>query len=174
MIGLESGVVRLVSYTPEWRRFFEEEEVRLREAVGRYLLDIQHVGSTAIPGMTAKPIVDIGIAVRDFDEARVCVAPMVGIGYEYKGENGIPRRHYFAKGNPRTLHVHLNEIESRDWKSLVLFRDYLIRNPAAARDYANLKKELAARYEKDREAYLEGKAEFIEGVLEKAGLGEGS
>ena len=165
MISLKRGIVELVPYTAEWRRLFEEEKARLQAAIGQYVLDVQHVGSTAIPGLIAKPIIDIGIAVRDFEEARVCIGPIGQLGYEYRGEQRIPRRHYFVKGDPRTHHIHMNEIGSRDWEDQVLFRDYLIRHPELAEEYAGLKKELARQYPTDREAYLDGKAAFIERVL---------
>jgi GrpB-like predicted nucleotidyltransferase (UPF0157 family) len=89
MIGLERGVVKLVPYSAEWGRFFELEKTSLLAGLRSYVLDIQHVGSTSIPGMLAKPIVDIAIAVADFDEARVCVPLIEGLGYEYRGELGI-------------------------------------------------------------------------------------
>ncbi len=168
MIGLKSGIVELAPYTAEWRRLFEEEKAGLHAAVGQYVLDIQHVGSTAIPGMIAKQIIDIGIAVRDFEEARVCIRPIEQLGYEYRGEQGIPRRHYFVKGDPRTHHIHMNEIRSRDWEDQVLFRDYLIQHPELAEEYAGLKKELGRRYPTGPEAYQDGKASFIERVLRMA------
>ena len=168
MIGLPRGVVKLAPYTAEWGRLFEEEKALLQAAIGRYVLDIQHVGSTAIPGMVAKPIIDIGIAVVSFEEASVCIQPIEQLGYEYRGEQGIPRRHFFVRGNPRTRHIHVNEIDSRDWENQVLFRDYLIQHPRWAEEYAGLKAELAQRYPADRGAYLDGKAPFIERVLERA------
>lgn len=168
MIGLSKGVVRLAPYTAEWERLFEEEKERLQAAIGQYVLSIQHVGSTAIPGMVAKPIIDIGIAVTDLDQARVCIQPVEQLGYEYRGEHGIPRRHYFAKGDPRTHHIHMNEIRGRDWQNQVLFRDYLIQHPESAEEYAALKVALATQYAADREAYLAGKAPFIERTLEEA------
>jgi len=168
MIGLPRGAVRLIPYIPEWARLFEEEKALLEAAIGDEVLDIQHVGSTSIPGMIAKPILDIGIAVRDYEEARVCIRPVEQLGYEYRGELGISRRHYFVKGEPRTHHIHMNERDSRDWENQVLFRDYLIHHPEQAEQYAALKRELAETYPRDREAYLEGKASFIEGVLERA------
>lgn len=168
MIGLERGIVRLVPYTTEWKRLFEQEKARLQAAIGDYVLDIQHVGSTSIPGMVAKPILDIGIAVRNFEKAAVCIEPMVQLGYDYYGENGIPRRHFFVKGDPRTHHVHMNEITSRDWEALVVFRDYLIQHPEIAQEYAELKLELAQRFPTDRQAYLDGKAVLIERVLQLA------
>ncbi len=171
MIGLERGVVKLAPYTAEWKQLFEEEKARLQAAIGPYVLDIQHVGSTSIPGMVAKPILDIGVAVTSFEGARVCVGPIEQLGYEYRGEHGIPRRHFFAKGNPRTHHLHMNEIGGREWENQVLFRDYLIQHPGLAREYATLKEELAQRYPADREAYLSGKEPFIERVLQMARSG---
>jgi len=166
MIGLAGGAVRLAPYTPEWQRCFEAEKVRLQAAVGQYVLDIQHVGSTSIPGMIAKPI--IGIAVSSFEEACVCIQPIQQLGYEYRGELGIPRRHYFVKGDPRTHHIHINEIGSCDWENQVLFRDTLIQHPRLAEEYAALKTDLAQRYPTERGAYLDGKAPFIERVLRMA------
>jgi GrpB-like predicted nucleotidyltransferase (UPF0157 family) len=171
VIGLESGVVRLLPYSDLWPRLYEAEKARIHAAVGRWVLDIQHVGSTAIPGMPAKPIIDIAVAVADFEEARICIVPLERLGYEYRGELGIPRRHYFTRGDPRTHHVHMNELGSRDWGNQVLFRDYLIRHPGQAEAYAALKQRLARQYSTDRDAYLAGKAAFIEGILRRARSG---
>lgn len=168
MLGLQRGIVKLAPYTTEWKRLFEEEKSRLQEAIGQYVLDIQHVGSTSIPGMTAKPILDIGIAVKNFEEARVCIRPVEQLGYEFRGERGIPRRHFFVKGNPRTHHLHINEIDSSNWENQVLFRDYLIQHPKLVEEYTALKVRLAQQFPTDREAYLDGKASFIEGVLAMA------
>jgi len=168
MIGLEPGIVRLSPYNPEWVKLFNAEKARLTRAINGFVLDIQHVGSTAIPGMPAKPIIDIAVVVEDFDRARVCISPLQLIGYKYRGENGIPRRHYFEKGDPRSFHVHINEINSRNWEDQVLFRDYLIAHPEIAGEYAVLKASLAARYPNDRDAYLEAKAPFIQQALQAA------
>jgi GrpB-like predicted nucleotidyltransferase (UPF0157 family) len=168
MIGLERGIVILTPYTAEWERLFEEEKTLLQAAVGRYVLDIQHVGSTSIPGMVAKPILDIGIAVGNFEEAAVCVEPIEKLGYEYRGEHGIPRRHFFVKGDSTTHHVHMNEVHSLDWENQVLFRDYLIQHPGTAQAYAELKLQLCQRFPADRQAYLDEKSPFIERVLQLA------
>ncbi|MCX5973389.1 MAG: GrpB family protein [Coprothermobacterota bacterium] len=168
MIGLERSTVRLIPYTKEWERLFEEENSRLQAVVGKYVLDIQHVGSTSIPGMVAKPIIDIGIAVKDFEEAGVCIKPIEQLGYAYKGENGIPRRHYFTKGNPGTHHVHVYEMSSRDWHDRLIFRDYLTQHPEIAKEYAELKMALAQRYPTDRPSNTDSKAPFVERVLRLA------
>ena len=169
MLGLESGVVRLTPYKQEWVRLFQEEKSRLFAALVEDILDIQHVGSTSIPGMIAKPIIDIAIAVKNFEEASVCIKPIEQLGYEYKGEFGIPRRHYFVKGNPRTHHIHMNDISSSDWKDQITFRNYLIRHPEIAKEYAELKLKSAQRYPTDRQAYTDSKTSFVNHVLELAG-----
>jgi GrpB-like predicted nucleotidyltransferase (UPF0157 family) len=93
---------------------------------------------------------------------------MEELEYTYKGENGVERRHYFVKGVPRTHHVHMIEIDSEEWNSLLLFRDYLIMNPKTAREYARLKRELVKQFATEREAYQAGKDSFIKAVLQKA------
>ena len=172
MIGLERDTVRLVPYQAGWARLYDTEKARLQGAVGDHVLDIQHVGSTAIPGTVAKPILDIAVAVRSFEEAYVCVAPIEALGYEYKGENGIPRRHYFVRRDPEAaqtlVHLHMNELDGPDWENQVLFRDYLLAHPEAAAEYNTLKRGLAARFPRDREAYTNGKAPFIERILRLA------
>jgi GrpB-like predicted nucleotidyltransferase (UPF0157 family) len=169
MIGLEKGVVKLVAHTTDWDRLFQEERARLQAAVGDRILDIQHVGSTSIPGIVAKPILDIAIAIERFEEAFACVDPIQRIGYEYAGENGIPRRRYFVKRNPATTHhVHMLEIASPEWANHLLFRDYLIGHPKAATEYAALKLKLAEAFPRDRDAYTDGKAAFIQHVLHLA------
>ena len=171
MIGLERGALKLVPYAAQRKRFFEAEKALLHAAIGDYVLAIEHVGSTSIPGMIAKPILDIGIAVRDYEQARICVQPIRGLGYEYRGEQGMPRRHYFVKGDPRTHHLHVLEATSLDWENMILFRDYLTQHSEAASQYAELKLELARRFPSDREAYQDGKAPFVERVLELARSG---
>lgn len=169
MLGLEPNTVRLLPHQEEWAKLFEEEKARIIEAIGPYILDIQHVGSTAIPGIPAKPIIDIGVAVRNFEEAAVCINPIVQLGYVYRGENGIPRRHYFRKGSPiRSHHLHINEITGPDWQNQILFRDYLRRHPEAAAEYGRLKTNLAQELLNDRDAYLAAKAPFIENILRLA------
>jgi GrpB-like predicted nucleotidyltransferase (UPF0157 family)/protein associated with RNAse G/E len=167
-IGLAAGVVELHPHTPIWVELYQAEEARLRAAISRYVLDIQHVGSTSIPGIPAKPIIDIGVAVANFEEAAVCIEPMRALGYEYKGELGIPRRHYFARGEPRTHHLHMNEIGSADWRQQIAFRDTLRADAKLAQEYATLKLRLAQQFPTDRLAYTESKSGFIFKVLHRA------
>lgn len=168
MLGLSFGQLRLLPYEPNWPLFFLAEKERLCVSLGKRILDVQHIGSTSIPGMPAKPILDIGVAVENFEEAVRCVPLLERLGYSYKGENGISRRHYFVKGDPRTHHLHMLEATSEEWKNHLLFRDYLCGNPEAAQAYASLKQQLALRFATDREAYQAGKESFIHAVLQQA------
>lgn len=171
MLGLERGTVRLAPHEERWHELFAEEAGRLRAAAGEHVVAVEHVGSTAVCGLDAKPIIDIAVAVREIADAGRCVAPLRRIGYEYRGEQGIPGRHYFGKGEPRTHHLHLVELGSDFWLSHLLFRDYLLRHRGAAEEYGELKKGLAEKYRGNREAYTEGKGAFIEGVLRAARSG---
>ena len=170
VLGLERDKVKLSPYRTAWARLFGEEKKRLQEVIGEGILDIQHIGSTAVPNLKAKPILDIGVAVENFEEAFALVSPLEKLGYTYRGENGIPRRHYFVKGPPdkRTHHIHMFEEVNEEWAKHLLFRDYLRTHPETAAAYGTLKEDLAKRYPRDREAYTDGKHEFIQEVLNEA------
>ena len=170
MLGLQKGIVKLAPHTELWHQLFAEEEARLREAIGEHVVAIEHIGSTAICGLPAKPIIDIAAAVREAVDAQACVRLLENIGYEYRGESGIAGRYYFVKGEPRTHHLHMVESGSDFWRDHLLFRDYLRRHREVAEKYERLKRDLAIMYEKDRGAYTEGKSRFIEEVLKRAGM----
>jgi GrpB-like predicted nucleotidyltransferase (UPF0157 family) len=164
VIGLQRGTVKLVSYSSEWQRLFAEEERVLRASIGTYVMDIQHVGSTAIPGLEAKPIIDIAVAIRRLEDVEKCIKPLECLGYEYRPDKEHPR------GDPskRTHYVHMVEWNSDSWKRLLRFRDYLRQHKEVAREYARLKRELARKAQGKRDLYTPGKAEFIESVLTRA------
>ena len=170
VLGLSSGKVSLERAHDAWAIAYEQERARIVAALGEQLLDIQHVGSTSIPNVPAKPILDILIAVRDFDEATMCVGPMIAIGYTYRGENGIPRRHYFVKGDPRTHHVHMVEIRSDDWREILRFRDLMRMNPALASEYAGEKERLVLLHSGNREVYQQEKDKIVESLLTRKTL----
>jgi GrpB-like predicted nucleotidyltransferase (UPF0157 family) len=170
MLALHQGTVKLMPHTELWHQLFAEEQARLQDAIGGYTLAIEHVGSTAVCGLSAKPIIDIAVAVQQIAGAERCVTPLENIGYEYRGEYGIPGRHFFCKGEPRTHHLHLVEADSDLWRNHLLFRDYLRQHAEVAAEYEKLKKSLAFAYEDNPEAYTEGKAAFIENVLRVAGI----
>ena len=167
-LGLKRGELHLSPYRAEWPALFEVEKKTIASAIGNHIADIQHVGSTSVPGMSAKPILDIAIAVEDFENARACIEPLIGLGYTFKGENGIPRRHYFQKGEPCTNHVHMVEETSGEWTKLILFRDHLRSDRSVAEEYGRLKAALTGSLAGDRKAYLAAKAEFITKAIKEA------
>lgn len=163
-----SDIVRVVECDRRWPSLYEEERALILGALKGLILDIEHVGSTAVPGLGAKPIIDIMVGLSDFAVGEKCVRPLEALGYEFRGEAGIPGRLFFRKGAPRTHHLHMVDRESAGCKSNILFRDFLRAHPDEAGQYYELKKRLAARFGSDREAYTEGKTPFIESVLAKA------
>ena len=165
MLGLEKGVVKIISHTEQWHQSFAEEEARLRYVIGEFVVAVEHIGSTSVCGISAKPILDIAAAVNDKASGEKCVAPLESIGYEYRGELGIAGRFYFVKGAPRTHHLHMLLSGSAEWRNHLSFRNYLRQNPSAAEEYDKLKKELAQKYQNDRDSYLDGKADFVEKIL---------
>lgn len=165
MLGLEIGFVKLLPHNERWHELFAEEKARLETAIGEFVLEIEHVGSTSVCGIAAKPLLDIAISISNKPNGEKCVAPLDNLGYEYRGENGIAGRFYFVKGAPRTHHLHMLLTDSDEWRNHLAFRDYLRQNPDAAQEYDKLKKELAEKYGNDRDAYLDGKAAFVEKIL---------
>jgi GrpB-like predicted nucleotidyltransferase (UPF0157 family) len=170
--GLPMDAVEVVAYDPAWPATFEREAVRLRESLGPAILDIEHIGSTAVPGLAAKPIIDMMLVVDDFDTARPLVRQVEELGYWYCGENGIPRRHYFIREDAAgtvTHHLHALETGSLEARKHRLLREHLRANPAARDSYASLKLALAAQHANDRRAYQQGKTHLIERILRDAG-----
>lgn len=164
--------VYLVPYDESWPAAFETERAAIDEAVGGRVIAIEHFGSTAIAGMMAKPIIDIMVPVADITVAPSLFDPLELLGYHYfpYDEHLTPERRWFCKPtrSHRTHHLHLVEANSRRHRDSLAFRDFLREHPSEADRYLSLKRELAARFPDDREAYTGGKGEFIRGILEKA------
>ena len=169
-LGLASGTVRVVAYHEGWIDLYESEAERLREVLRAKGLAVafQHTGSTAVPGLVAKPIIDILAGWNDdADRSRIILA-IEEAGYVYRGEQGIPGRDFFRRGDPRAYHLHLVQAGGPFWADHLLFRDVLRTNQSISRAYAALKLSLAAKFPTDRERYIEGKSTFVTGVLETA------
>ena len=164
--------VIIVEYNPQWPIMYEEEKAKILGAIGRKITAIEHIGSTAIPGLGAKPIIDIMVGVRRPAEAEECIEPLQIIGYEFvpPEKAGIPERRYFRKRalGMRTHHLHMVEIGGEFWETHLLFRNRLRANPSITKQYYVLKQRLAEQYGSDREGYTEAKTPFIQSVLAKA------
>jgi GrpB-like predicted nucleotidyltransferase (UPF0157 family) len=168
-----SAAVRVVPYDPAWVEQFEAERERLLEAIGPYVITVEHGGSTAVPGLAAKPVIDILVGLRSLADTPALLAPMAALDYEYRPdyEVQLPERRYFkkpARSDLHTHHVHMAEMTSQFWKDHLLFRDTLRSHPEIARAYAELKLELAVRFANDRDQYTDSKTGFVEEVLRQA------
>ncbi|MBY9000552.1 MAG: GrpB family protein [Candidatus Heimdallarchaeota archaeon] len=170
MIGLKRGFVKLSKYNPKWKTLFEDESTKLLSVASGYFEDVQHIGSTAVPDIVSKPIIDILAAINSLSNIVKIIDPLKTLGYIYRGEQGIPGRHLFVKGGEdyRTHHLHIVEKEHSEWTKHTLFRDYLRKHPKEAQKYSKLKQDLLKKYECDREKYTSSKSDFIERILEKA------
>jgi GrpB-like predicted nucleotidyltransferase (UPF0157 family) len=164
--------VVIVPYDPAWPEQYEEEKGILLRALGPLVVQIDHIGSTAVPGLGAKPVIDVLMTINSIADVKGCVPPLKNIGYEHLGEYGIPGRHFFRKlsegTGTRTHHLHAVGVGNDFVKKHLLFRDYLRSHPQTAQQYYHLKIELAAKHTTVRDSYTDAKTEFIESVLGKA------
>jgi GrpB-like predicted nucleotidyltransferase (UPF0157 family) len=173
----ETDVIEICTYNSQWPNLFKKEMAEIRAVLPKEIAKdhktrIEHFGSTAIPGLAAKPIIDIMLVNDDRVIWPSLIQPFQSLGYVYWAENPRTDRMFFVKGMPpfgkkRSHHLHVRH--SDDAQRELLFRDCLIRNPKVAAQYETLKKNLASRYRCDREAYTESKNEFVQSVLLEAG-----
>jgi GrpB-like predicted nucleotidyltransferase (UPF0157 family) len=165
--------VILKEHTSEWAIAFEMEQERLVEILGENLIQLEHVGSTAIPGIPAKPILDIAAQVHSLDLSRNGVEQKLAeFGYEYVPKEGFPDRRFFRRGpwGNGTHHLHVYEKGARGWDDLLRFRDYLRKHQEAAGEYTVIKRRLAS-IAGSRQEYTDGKTEFVRSILQKSGQG---
>lgn len=168
-----AGSIVVSDYDPDWPKLFEQERARIKEALGSFALAIEHVGSTAVPGLPSKPIIDLLVGVPSLEEASErCIEPVKALGYIYLPEyaSWLPRELFFRKGppGPWTHHVHMMEPSHPRWEARLVFRDYLRAHPEAAKAYADIKRGLASASKDDIEAYRTGKSAVVEAMTAKA------
>ena len=163
--------VEVVPHDPKWRDAFEVESQSVAAALGENVVIVHHIGSTAIPTIYAKPIVDLLVEVKDITKVDGQSSAMESLGYEAMGEFGIPGRRFFRKDNQegvRTHNVHIFEKGSAQVERHLAFRDYMLAHPEDAQQYSELKRELAKKYPQDIDGYMDGKDEFIKDMDKKA------
>lgn len=168
MIGLERGSVRIDAHDPAWKAIAQEHCQRIKAALDNTAIDVQHVGSTSVSGLSAKPIIDIAVAVQSFDPN--IITAMEQIGYVHRPSCDDEGQIFFVEGqgNWRTAHIHVVKHMSMEWRNYINFREYLKAFPEKKEAYADLKRQLAQKYPNDREQYTAAKAEFISYALRKA------
>ena len=168
MLGLKRHTVKLVPRDDSWSIIFEETKKELLNLIGHLIKDIQHVGSTSIQNIYAKPIIDIAIAVESMELINKMKIILERNGYEYRGDGGKEGGHLFVKCNApdiRTHHIHIVHENNYQWKNFLKFRNILIGNPELASEYSEFKKGLERKYFNDRKEYTKAKNDFINKVL---------
>jgi GrpB-like predicted nucleotidyltransferase (UPF0157 family) len=157
--------IEIVDYEPSWPAQYEAECALIRRALGDVLVEIHHIGSTAVPGLAAKPIIDILLEVEDLAALDALNSEMEAIGYNPKGEFGIPHRRYFPKGGDnRSHHVHAFVCGDSNVARHLAFRDYLRRHPDVVQEYAEVKRRVAQTCGNDSERYCSGKDAYVKRV----------
>ncbi|MFF5400799.1 GrpB family protein [Peribacillus butanolivorans] len=166
MLGLPKGEVFLVPWTNDWEKEFLLEKERIQKVIGQNILAVHHIGSTAIKHLSAKPIIDIAIEVKGFQDGEKCVKALETLGYSYKGTNVLPERYYFNKGEPRTHQIHMYQSGNKYLLERLDFRDYLRNNETARIQYKKLKQELSTVNKNNKHKYADDKTNFVKSILE--------
>ena len=164
-LGLHQGQVKLAEANPRWAILFEEEERRLGAALSGFGAAVEHCGSTSVPRVAAKPILDVLVGIPEPLDVAAIRGALEPLGYEHATWAGVPGHEVFGKGTPRTHLVHVVPLRGLAWDRMLRFRDALRGDASLAVEYGDLKRRLAAKYPDDRSAYTDGKAEFVERVL---------
>jgi GrpB-like predicted nucleotidyltransferase (UPF0157 family) len=161
--------VEIVAYDPAWPARFAELGRELRGGLGEVALRIDHIGSTAVPGLAAKPVIDIQISVADFEPLEAFKQPLEWLGYVYRADNPERTKRYFREppGRRRT-HVHVRRAGSFSEQWALLFRDYLRAHPETVAEYEAVKRRLARRFRDDRHGYTNAKGPFLWEVIRRA------
>ncbi len=158
-------------YDPSWPKSFEAIRARIAPPLSNFATAIEHIGSTSVPGLAAKPIIDIDVLLRSANNLSLAIAALERLGYQHQGTLGIAGRDAFvAPAHDVRHHLYVCSPDAFEFQRHVTFRDYLRRHPNDADEYARLKRNLSGRFSIDREAYTEAKTEFIEGILRRARL----
>lgn len=160
-------------YDKAWQQNFQRIKAEIQAALGNLALRIEHVGSTVVPGLNAKPIIDLDVVIRGMDEFPAVVAALSAIGYEHEGNLGIAGREAFAydgKEHLQAHHLYVCPQDSAELKRHIAFRDYLLSHPEAVREYSRIKEEGAKLYPCDIDKYIAHKSPFIEAIYKKLGL----
>jgi GrpB-like predicted nucleotidyltransferase (UPF0157 family)/gamma-glutamylcyclotransferase (GGCT)/AIG2-like uncharacterized protein YtfP len=159
--------VTVLPHDPNWKHAFEKEAQQIRSALGSSITAIHHIGSTAVPRIYAKPVIDVLVEVIDINDVDQRRPEMESIGYEVMGEFGLPGRRYFRKDDEfgtRTHQIHVFTAGSHQVTRHLAFRDFLITHPHAAKEYSDLKRKLAAEHPHDMDSYMDGKDPFIKAI----------
>lgn len=161
--NLNKRIIEVIDYDPNWEKKFENEKEALSKAIGSNAINIEHIGSTSVVGLEAKPIIDILIEVSSIQKLDLRNECIEELGYTSKGENGITGRRYFQKGgNLRSHHVHAFQTDDSHLHRHRVFKEYLIAHPAIASKYGSIKREAVSKSKNDMNNYMALKNTFIQ------------
>ncbi|MDD5318266.1 MAG: GrpB family protein [Candidatus Pacebacteria bacterium] len=159
----------LVPYSEKWILDYQEEAEKIKNVFGNNYIDIQHIGSTSIPNMLSKPIIDVAVLIASSENANDFIAPLEKLGYVYKPEISSPERHFFKKGSPTKYHLSIAYTDKGSyWKRQILFRDYLIQHDEARKEYEQYKLNLLREDATIDRSYKGNKEEFVQKILSLA------
>ena len=170
MLGLPKGSVFLALWDEEWENYFRMEKEKILNQIGKYIMECHHIGSTAIKGLSAKPIIDIAIEIDKFDDGFLCIDGLKSLDYKHRILPELPGRHYFSKGEPRTYQIHMYPYGSIYLKKQIAFRDCMINDAVKRINYQKLKERLSAEYNKEKLLYADAKTQFINKTLKELGF----
>ena len=165
MLGLPKGDVFLLDSTDEWVTEYKRESDAILKLIGKHVSSIHHIGSTAVPGLKAKPIIDMAIELYTFDLGFECIEFLSGINYKHRIIPELPDRHYWSKGEPRTHQIHMYEEGCIHLDKQIKFRDKLRADKVFRAEYEALKVGLSCKYSDDKLAYAKAKTKFIKSVF---------
>ncbi len=170
-LGLVRGTVSVLPHDEEWVNTGRQTIQKLKEILGSTAIDIEHVGSTSINGVYAKPIIDLVIGVNDFRDILAMNDILAENGFYYRGQD-LPGQHLYVcgEGEIRTHHIHVVIYQDKNWVNYITMRNYLNSHPEDAQKYSDLKRDLAEKYADDRNAYTAMKEDFIDSILYKASV----
>lgn len=169
MLGVKRNHVTIIPFNDEWGIQYQIAKNELHSVLGDNVIEIHHVGSTAIKGIVAKPIIDVAVVIKNVEMLNII--GMESVGYEYCGERGVVGRHLFVRRineDISTHHIHCYLENNENYNQVILFCKYLNEHSDYAKQYNDLKIELAGKYSDDRVAYTDGKENFIKWIIEKA------
>ncbi len=159
----------LVSYQLSWQDKFQTEKGKLQEIFGNKAIAIEHIGSTSIPGLSSKPIIDIVVLIEKREDGDSFIKPLEKFGYSYDKLNSSGERHLFRKGNPTKFHLSIAYKDRGNfWERQIIFRDYLRNHPDFRDEYQKLKENLLENDPSGKDVYISGKSEFVSKVLDLA------
>lgn len=169
-MALKRGIVELENYNSKWEEDYKEEEKLLKKVLKKYIIEIHHIGSTSIKELMAKPIIDILIVIRSFDDIGKIEEILKKYNYTNRGHQGVNDRYFFAKGteDARTHYIHFVDKKGDTYYNQLYFKRYLLEYPEYIDKYCHLKQALALKYKNERTKYTQSKNDFIKDIIIKA------